>query len=78
MNQFNSECFNNYDYLSSIVRANNEETKIFYMKKSYNILKKNNNFTKCNHAFIKVPKSGNKFGIKLWKCQNCDKIVQAS
>ncbi len=34
--------------------------------------------TGCFHNFIIVPKSGKRFGIKLWVCENCEKVVQAS
>ena len=34
--------------------------------------------TGCFHNFIIVPKSGRRFGIKLWACEHCEKVVQAS
>lgn len=32
----------------------------------------------CAHEFKIVPKSGKRFGIKLWVCDHCTKVVQAS
>jgi len=38
----------------------------------------NSDQTGCFHNFIIVPKSGKRFGIKLWACEHCEKVVQAS
>lgn len=32
----------------------------------------------CFHVFKIIPKSGSRFGIKLWLCDNCTKVVQSS
>lgn len=32
----------------------------------------------CFHTFKVIPKSGSRFGIKLWLCENCTIVVQAS
>ena len=34
--------------------------------------------TGCFHLFKIVPKSGRRFGVKLWACDGCGKVVQAS
>lgn len=33
---------------------------------------------KCFHNYVIVPKSGRRFGVKLWACEACGKVVQAS
>lgn len=31
----------------------------------------------CLHTFKIIPKSGGRFGIKLWQCETCGTVVQA-
>lgn len=31
----------------------------------------------CIHTFKIIPKSGARFGIKLWQCETCGTVVQA-
>lgn len=32
----------------------------------------------CTHLFRIIPKSGRRFGVKLWACEKCEKVVQSS
>lgn len=32
----------------------------------------------CDHLFKIIPKSGRRFGVKLWACEKCEKVVQST
>lgn len=35
-------------------------------------------FNNCNHLFNVIHYSGRKLGIKLWQCEHCKSVVQAT
>jgi len=55
-----------------------EECYVKYRKKSMVGQQKNAIQKDCLHSFKIIPKSGARFGIKLWQCETCATVVQAS